>query len=78
MPLAYDVVIRSVSGEWAGPSVCVRRDSSGWLFDQVTVTGLASDRVDVVFRPSPAAAARTLDVDEIWDGKVVLKDVLVE
>jgi hypothetical protein len=75
--VAYDLIIRAADREWAGPSVCVKRDSTGWVFDQVTVPDLSVTHVDLILRPSPAAAARTIDVEEIWNGEVVFKDVRV-
>jgi hypothetical protein len=34
--------------------------------------------VDVVLRPNPQRAARTVDVFEIWGGEVVLRDAAVQ
>ncbi len=39
---------------------------------------LGGRRADVVFRADPAAAVRTVDVLDVWDGRVVFHDVPVQ
>jgi hypothetical protein len=36
-----------------------------------------ADRVDLVLKPNPDAAASSVDVFEIWDGTIVLSDIPV-
>jgi hypothetical protein len=75
LALAYELIVRAGGREWGGTFFTVDPGHSGWVYEQVQVTGLASDRVDVVLRPSPDAAAQTVDVHEILGGEIVLENV---
>ena len=77
LALAYELIIRAGGREWGGTYVTVDPGHSGWVYEQVQATGLASDRIDVLLRPSSEAAARTVDVQDILGGDVVFEDLSV-
>ncbi len=77
--LAFDVFLRAGGREWlvgqidsdiAGP-----RDFP-WF--RGTADGLEDTHVDVILRPSLAAARRTVSITRIWDGEIVLEGVPVQ
>jgi hypothetical protein len=43
-----------------------------------TVKDLHAKTADVILKSDPAAAARTLNIERIWDGEITLKDVPIE
>ena len=43
-----------------------------------TVSGFKGKKVDVILRPSESALAYTLDQTSMYDGELVLKDVVVD
>ncbi len=43
----------------------------------VTIPGFTGDKIDFVFKSNPAAAARTLDLFQIWDGHVEFDSIKV-
>jgi len=76
--VAFDVFVREGQKEWK-----VGRIACG-AFSGRTDRGLdekaagLGDWCEVVLRPSKEAAEETVDVTEIWDGEVVIKEVVVE
>jgi hypothetical protein len=84
---AFEVIWReraddgSPGREWPICTVTGRRSSANsdaimGLSGQLS--GFTANRVDVILRPSIAAAARTIDLREIWDGEVVIPDAPVK
>ena len=81
--IACDVFLVAGQKRWtATNSVCVRKGRS-WPSDDGPVifrdvNTLTDDRVDVVLRPSAAAAARTVAVTRVLDHEFVFHDVRVD
>jgi hypothetical protein len=83
VPLAYDVFLRTDAREWKLTPLVHPGPGGGTVgtTDSVRseVNGFAAEVVDVVLRPNPdAAATRTLDIDRVWSGEVVLRDVKID
>jgi hypothetical protein len=84
---AFDVILRSGEREWPlgsfttgtsasgdpgfGPGMETQRLASG------PVPGFKAGKVDLVLRPSPKAAAATLDVVRMYNAEIVYKDLEV-
>ena len=78
--LCADAVVRvRFAGQLgAGAVACPARQSvESNVVGEVPGPGLESKTVDVILRPNPALAARTVDVAEIWGEDVVLEGVPV-
>jgi hypothetical protein len=70
--LALDVFLRDSSGrEW--PVTPIRFHANERMVYQTRAVpeGFDSDRVDVILRSNPGAAARTVDLTRIWSGELV-------
>lgn len=78
VPLAHDIVLRDAGGrEWKVTSINVSPGNMGY-----STGGEAKDldaaTVDVIFRPSPAAARQTVHMTELWNHEFVVKNVPVQ
>lgn len=76
--LAFDVFLRADDREWQVGQI----DSEiahPWDIPRFlgSADGLEAHRVDVILRPSRAAARRTMSITRIWDGEIVLEGVRV-
>lgn len=80
-PLALELSIRKSGQEWPVAQFLFRPSMSScqwWGLPADQCPPLLDGRVDVVVRPSTAAAAQTVDVTRIWGGpEIVRKDVPV-
>jgi hypothetical protein len=77
--LAYDVFARSGSREYRLGTMLYRGKSNTSDMTQYSLPpDLKGDRADVIFRPSLDAAETTVDIQQIWDGEVVIKDVPIK
>jgi hypothetical protein len=78
--MAGTVVLRANGREWIAYSNTFHKSNSSIgnseLFE-CSVPGLTADHIDVIFKPDLKVAAGTLDVTQIWDGEVVIKNVPV-
>jgi hypothetical protein len=78
--LAYDAVVIDPAGrEWptgSNPVVCASGQSSYWTFMGMW-EGFDADRVDIVLRPNPEAAEKTIAIKSIWGGEIRFRDVTV-
>lgn len=72
-PLAHDVILRAGAREWPLTTHCGTTGTS----TSARIEKFDPDVVDVVFRPSPAAAARTVDLTRYWTGELVIRNVKV-
>lgn len=82
MPLAFDIYWRLGEGEsarewWAGSIVMSTRqgEANVPLYGELDGFDLSATHVNVVLRPSPAAAVRDRGIDRIWDGEVIIRNV---
>ncbi len=79
--VAFDIFLRNSGGtevhvgEFTAQAGKGR--AAGARFHESKLYGLSGDRLDVVLRPSTAAARRTTGLQEIWGGELVLRDVPV-
>jgi hypothetical protein len=70
--LALDVFLRDPSGrEWQVTPVRFRANERMVYQTNAAPDDFDSDRVDVILRSSPDAAARTVDLKRIWSGELV-------
>lgn len=77
-PLGYRILLRTGNREFFFATINqpVTSGSSSWGLGAQTPTDWpAVDRVDVIFRPDPAAAYQNPDIQEIWDGELIFKDI---
>jgi predicted nucleic acid-binding Zn ribbon protein len=78
IPLAHDVVLRAVDGrEWKLSSITLLPGNMGYGTGG-QAKDLDVDTVDVIFRPSPAAARNTVHVNGVWNHEFVIPKVTVE
>lgn len=80
VPLAYEFFLRSESKEWYIGSAVVRPQRSHvsrWIKKVSELPGFDAERVDLIFRPSPEVAAKTLDLSEIWGEEIIVPDLPV-
>jgi hypothetical protein len=75
--VAYDVFLRSGSTEWPAGRVCMPAGVYALQGNRAIVRGLADGPFDVVLRPNPAAAGESTDVLRVWNGELLLPNVLV-
>ena len=80
VPMAFDVFARANDREYSMGSVNFRRSavSSSWGIssEKLPTTGVHS--IDLILRSSDEAAMRTIDMNAIWDGEVILSNVPIE
>ena len=81
VPLSHDVFFRAPDGrEWKVTSITASRPTQygtgGYVRDKDG--RFDANRVDVILRPSPAAAQRTVDIVRMWNGQIVVKDLPVK
>ncbi len=78
--LAHSVLLRNGTREWNPniSSITLPAGGGGW---RTTFSGqikdFTADRADVILRPNLDLAARTFDIDSIWNEEIILKDVTV-
>ena len=77
VPVAAKVFIRKAEKEWAAGVYCsdamMLNDALNGCYPDVRV----GDKVDVVLKPDPETAVKTVWVTEIWGEEIVIKDVVV-
>jgi hypothetical protein len=77
--LAFRVTIRADGRDWPCElPVCFQGRSGLMEIAVAKVKDLHAKTADVTLKSDPAAAARTLNIERIWDGEIVLKDVPIE
>ena len=79
--LAFDVLVEDRIGPVWVAAFATPAGPAAWLaYLRPSTVGLRppGDRVDVTFRPDPAAAVNTVDVTDVWDAPVVVHDVPIE
>ena len=77
MDFAFDVFVRSGEREWRVGQINSEKEHL-WDFSGSfggSVDGLSGDQVDVILRPSQAAARQTLRITRIWNGEIVFENV---
>jgi hypothetical protein len=78
--LAFAGFVRDASGrEWpmaSDPLVCEKGEKRDWRFIAAW-DGFDADRVEVILRPNIGAAARTVEMKQIWGGEIVFRYVPV-
>jgi len=77
MDFAFDVFVRSGDREWPVGQFDSEREYP-WGFSGAfggRVDGVLGDQVDVILRPSQAAARQTLRITRIWNGEIVFENV---
>lgn len=78
LPLAHDVFLRSADREWRLTSISVSGATHyGTGGDIPAKDNFDATRVDVIFRPSPGAAHHSVDITRMWNGEIVIPDVVV-
>lgn len=87
IPMAFDVFWRYPDG--AAPdglrevllstiTTTAGGGTFGNMYQGTLPPGFAADHVDIILRPSPAAAAETETLTQIWDGEITLRQVPVQ
>jgi uncharacterized membrane protein YgcG len=76
--LAYDVIARDGQKEYKIGGVAFLAGKGGGCYTGSSVKDFKASKCDVILRPSKATAENQVDVTEMWDGEVVVKDVAVE
>ena len=77
MDFAFDVFVRSGEREWPVGQIDSEREHP-WDFSGAfggRADGVSGDQVDVILRPSQAAARQTLRITRIWNGEIVFENV---
>ncbi len=77
MDFAFDVFLRSGEREWPVGQIDSEREHR-WDFSGAfrgRIDGVSGDQVDVILRPSQAAARQTLRITRIWNGEIVFENV---
>ena len=77
MDFAFDVFVRSGEREWPVGQIDSESEHP-WDFSGAfggRVDGVSGDQVDVILRPSQAAARQTLRITRIWNGEIVFENV---
>lgn len=77
MDVAFDVYVRTNDGEWPLGSFVLRARANQNVLWNGSIPTLENDTVELVLRPSPEAARRTVNVVRIWDGELVFENVPV-
>ena len=77
MDFAFDVFVRSGEREWPVGQIDSERERSRGFSGAFRgrVDGVSGDQVDVILRPSQAAARQTLRITRIWNGEIVFENV---
>jgi hypothetical protein len=76
--LAFRVTVRADGNDWPCKLPICFEGNLGPLGSSLTkVSNFRAKTADIILQSDPAAAARTIDIDRIWDGEIVLKDVPV-
>jgi hypothetical protein len=80
-PVAFRVYARRGASEWELGRVikpyCWEKSNSRILRDWEWAVGFSGDSVDIVLRPALDLAEKANDVEKIWGGEIVYKDVPV-
>jgi hypothetical protein len=77
--LAFQVAIRADGKDWPCLlPVCFQGQFGSMGIALAKVKDLHAKTADVILKSDPAAAARTLNIERIWDGEITLKDVPIE
>jgi len=66
---------RTKLNEWSGGIASSRR--GGWISASGHLKDITADKVDIILHSDINEAMRTMDLDEMWVGEIVLKDVPV-
>ncbi len=76
---ALTIVLKDGENEYnAGSFAMKAEDESRSLNSMGSIAAdLSGKRVDVIFRPAPEVAEKSVDIFEIWGGEIVFKDLLV-
>lgn len=77
VPLAFDVFAKQGDREWRLTSIAVATGQSLRQRLLEELQGFEGGAIDLSFRPSPTAAAATVDLTEYWNGTIEIKDVPV-
>lgn len=77
--IAFKAYLRHNGTEYELPPVALDSGRSGNKCIETELgVDLRNQKVDVIFRPSPKAAEKTIDCFEIWGEEIIFKDVIVE
>lgn len=75
---AFDVVVCQGKREWLAGTMCAQAGPTGSWHLGTSLEGIQPGTADIVLRTNPEAAKWSVDVFEIWEGEVVLKNVPVK
>jgi hypothetical protein len=77
---AFTIVLKDGENEYnAGSFAMTAEDESRSLNSMGSIpVDLSGKRIDVILRPAPDEAERSIDLFEIWGNEIVFEDVLVQ
>jgi hypothetical protein len=77
---AFTIILKDGENEYEAGSVAMAADEKTNGFNSMAniPADLSGKRVDVIFRPAPEMAERSVDLFEIWGEEIVFNDVLVQ
>ena len=77
--IVCDLFLRSGSQEWpAGQFTCGIGFEGGMGTLRANVAGFSGQKMDIILRPNPSAAAKTISITKIWGNEIILQDVRVQ
>lgn len=79
VPVSFQVFLRAGDKEHNLASISTAGATSYHTGGHIPAqANLDAQRMDVIFRPSPESAYRTVDITRMWNGEVVIPDVEVK
>jgi hypothetical protein len=77
---AFTIVLKDGENEYEAGSVAMAAEEKANGFNSMASipVDLSGKRIDVILRPAPEVAERSLDLFEIWGEEIVFNDVLVQ
>ena len=76
--ISFQVVARAGLQEWNLGTFALSAGTVDNIFlCSQRIPGFHADHIDVILRPDPAPAIKSIDVFDYWDGEIVIKDVPV-
>jgi hypothetical protein len=77
VPVAYDVVFRAHGREWSLGSVHFNTGERLGTKIEGQIDNRSVTSGDIILRPSESAARRSVDITEIWDGEITIRNVKI-
>ncbi len=78
VPVAFEIILRRGDREWKAGELAAASSPKQQWFGVDAKAAEFEDTCDVILRASRAPAERTLDLTEVWDGEIVLKNVPIQ